>query len=106
MMRWCHTVQGHASASTQQTTIFQIRHWEPPTCAMKCILRQPEVMGWQRLWACEYMLCDEPPTLFFKELYQPTTDEIEMRMCRDEDQDDDVAIESYEIYVHRQTQTY
>ena len=25
MMRWCHTVEGHASASTQQTTIFQIR---------------------------------------------------------------------------------
>ena len=47
------------------------------------------------------------PPWFFKDLYQPATDEIEMRVCRDEDQaNEDVAIESYEIYVHWQTETY
>ena len=41
------------------------------------------------------------PPWFVKDLYQPAIDEIEMRVCRDEDQaDEDVAIESYEIYVH------
>ena len=40
------------------------------------------------------------PPWFYKQLPQPTTDSIEMRLCRDQSIDDeDIAIESVEIYV-------
>ena len=40
------------------------------------------------------------PPWFYKQLPQPTTDNIEMRVCRDElASDEDVAIEMIEIYV-------
>ena len=40
------------------------------------------------------------PPWFYKQLPQPTTDDIEMRVCRDEDaSNEDVAIEIVEIYV-------
>ena len=40
------------------------------------------------------------PPWFYKQLPQPTTDSIEMRVCRDQDTDDeDIAIEMIEIYV-------
>ena len=40
------------------------------------------------------------PPWFYKQLPQPTTDDIEMRVCRDEDaSNEDIAIEMIEIYV-------
>ena len=40
------------------------------------------------------------PPWFYRELPQSTTDDIEMRVCRDEERDDeDIAIEVVEIYV-------
>ena len=40
------------------------------------------------------------PPWFYKQLPQPTTDSIEMRVCRDEGTDnEDIAIELIEIYV-------
>ena len=40
------------------------------------------------------------PPWFYKQLPQPTTDNIEMRVCKDEDaSNEDVAIEIVEIYV-------
>ena len=40
------------------------------------------------------------PPWFYKQLPQPTTDDIEMRVCRDEVADnEDIAIEMIEIYV-------
>ena len=39
------------------------------------------------------------PPWFYKQLPQPTTDNIEMRVCRDEGSDEDIALESAEIYV-------
>ena len=40
------------------------------------------------------------PPWFYKQLPQPTTDDIEMRVCRDEGaHNEDVAIEAFEIYV-------
>ena len=40
------------------------------------------------------------PPWFYKQLLQPTTDDLEMRVCRDEDvSNEDIALESVEIYV-------
>ena len=40
------------------------------------------------------------PPWFYKQLPQPTTDKIDMRVCKDEDvSNEDVAIEFVEIYV-------
>ncbi len=40
------------------------------------------------------------PPWFYKELPEPTTDDIEMRVCSDDGRvDEDIAIESYDIYV-------
>ena len=40
------------------------------------------------------------PPWFYKQLSQPTTDNVEMRVCRDQDRrDEDVAIEAVEIYI-------
>ena len=36
------------------------------------------------------------PPWFYKQLPQPTTDDIEMRVCRDEGSDEDIALESAE----------
>jgi hypothetical protein len=42
------------------------------------------------------------PPWFFRELPQPTTDDIEMRGCRDQEAgSEDIAIESVEIYAAR-----
>ena len=48
----------------------------------------------------ESSCCDfNTPPWFHKQLPQPTTDDIEMRVCRDEDADnEDIAIKSIEIY--------
>ena len=45
--------------------------------------------------------CDlNNPPWFYKQLPQPTTDDIEMRVCRDEDaSNEDIAIEMVEIYI-------
>ena len=41
------------------------------------------------------------PPWFYKQLPQPATDDLEMRVCRDEDVgSEDIAIESVKIYVH------
>ena len=43
--------------------------------------------------------CSNSP-LFYKQLPRPTTDAIEMRVCRDQNSnDEDIAIESVEIYI-------
>ena len=40
------------------------------------------------------------PPWFYKQLPQPTTDDLEMRVCRDEEvSNEDIALESVEIYV-------
>ena len=40
------------------------------------------------------------PPWFSKQLLQPTTDDVEMRVCRDQSQaDEDIAVQSYEIYI-------
>ena len=40
------------------------------------------------------------PPWFYKQLPQPTTDDLEMRVCRDEDvSNEDIALEGMEIYV-------
>ena len=40
------------------------------------------------------------PPWFHKQLPQPTTDNIEMRVCRDEDvSNEDIVIEVVEIYI-------
>jgi hypothetical protein len=40
------------------------------------------------------------PPWFYRQLPQPTTDDIEMRVCRDQEAgNEDIAIESVEIYV-------
>ncbi len=40
------------------------------------------------------------PPWFYKELPESTTDDIEMRVCSDGNRvDEDIAIESYDIYV-------
>ena len=52
------------------------------------------------LWDGTDCLCcfsDNPPW-FYKQLSQPTTDDIEMRVCRDES-DENIAIAEIEIYV-------
>ena len=52
------------------------------------------------LWYRTNCLCcvsDNPPW-FYKQLPQPTTDDIEMRVCRDES-DENIAITEIEIYV-------
>ena len=42
------------------------------------------------------------PPWFYKQLPRPTADNIEMRVCRDQDHsNEDVLIETVEIYVHR-----
>ena len=41
------------------------------------------------------------PPWFYKQLPQPTTDDIEMRVCRNHEAfDEDIAIEMVEIYIH------
>ena len=50
----------------------------------------------ERSSCCEF----NTPPWFYKELPQPTTDDIEMRVCRDENVDnEDIAIEIIEIYI-------
>ena len=40
------------------------------------------------------------PPWFYKELPEPTTDDIEMRVCSDENRvNEDIAIQSFDIYV-------
>ena len=39
------------------------------------------------------------PPWFCKELPQPTTDDIEVRVCTDEGADEDITIEAIEVYV-------
>ena len=106
MMRWCHTVQGHASASANHNKPnlpTPIRNdYFCATGSHQEVQRNAFYVN-QKLWygkGCgQVNTCcamNHPPWF-----YQPTTDEIEMRVCRDEDQDDeDIAIENYEIYIH------
>ena len=50
------------------------------------------------LWdGADCLCCDNPPW-FYKQLPQPTTDDIEMRVCRD-DANENIAIEVVNIYV-------
>ena len=40
------------------------------------------------------------PPWFYKQLPQPTTDDIEMRVCKNEKaSNEDIAIEMFEIYI-------
>ena len=53
------------------------------------------------LWDRTDCLCctsDNPPW-FYKQLSQPTTDDIEMRVCRDEMNDENIGIQEIEIYI-------
>ena len=46
------------------------------------------------------------PPWFLKQLPQPTTDDIQMRLCRDQERsNEDVAIKDYEIYVRQIRET-
>ena len=41
------------------------------------------------------------PPWFYKELPQSTTDDVEMRVCRDQDiADEDIRVELVDIYIH------
>ncbi len=66
----------------------------------------PGFLGADPLWDGDG--CEPPnnccsfntPPWFYKQLRQPTTDNIEMRVCRDEAADnDDIAIETIELYI-------
>ena len=66
----------------------------------------PEFLGADPLWDGEgcgarNTCCSfNTPPWFYKQLPQPTTDDIEMRVCRDEGaSNEDIAIEMVEIYV-------
>ena len=50
------------------------------------------------LWDGTDCLCCDNPPWFYKHLPQPTTDDIEMRVYKDED-DEDIGIQEVEIYV-------
>ena len=50
------------------------------------------------LWDGTDCLCCDNPPWFYKQLPQPTTDDIEMRMCKDRS-DENIAITEIEIYV-------
>ena len=52
------------------------------------------------LWDGTGCSCCNNCPWFYKQLPQPTTDDIEMRACRDEEaSNEDIAIEMIEIYV-------
>jgi hypothetical protein len=56
------------------------------------------------LWdgiSCDMPYCSfNNPPWFYRHLPQPTTDDIEMRVCRDQDRDnEDVLIEVMEMYI-------
>ena len=50
------------------------------------------------LWDGADCLCCNNPPWFYKQLPQPTTDDIEMRVCKD-GSDENIAITEIEIYV-------
>ena len=50
------------------------------------------------LWDGTDCLCCDNPPWFYKQLPQPTTDDIEMRLCRD-DANENIAIEVVNIYI-------
>ena len=52
------------------------------------------------LWDGTDCLCCDNPPWFYKQLPQPTTDDIEMRVCRDEEASNEgIAVQLVEIYV-------
>ena len=52
------------------------------------------------LWDGTDCLCCDNSPWFYKQLPQPTTDNIEMRVCKDEfDYNENIAIAEVEIYV-------
>ena len=66
----------------------------------------PRVFSADPLWDGHGCIPSNPccsfnnPPWFYKQLAQPTTDDLEMRVCRDEAaSNEDIAIESVEIYV-------
>ena len=66
----------------------------------------PQFYSADPLWdgaGCESDItcCDfNTPPWFYKQLSDPTTDDIEMRVCRDEDNsNEDIALQIFEIFV-------
>ena len=51
------------------------------------------------LWDGTDCLCCDNPPWFYKQLRQATTDDIEMRVCRDEINEENIGIQEIEIYV-------
>ena len=51
------------------------------------------------LWDGTDCLCCANPPWFYKQLPQPTTDDIEMRVCRDEGDNEDIGLQEIEIYI-------
>ena len=51
------------------------------------------------LWDGTDCLCCANPPWFYRQLPQPTTDDIEMRVCRDEGNEENIGIQEIEIYI-------
>ena len=51
------------------------------------------------LWDGTDCLCCDNPPWFYRQLPQPTTDDIEMRVCRDEGNEENIGIQEIEIYI-------
>ena len=53
------------------------------------------------LWNGTDCLCCDNPPWFYKQLPQPTTDDIEMRVCRNEDSgtNENIGMQEIEIYI-------
>ena len=49
------------------------------------------------LWDGTDCLCCANPPWFYRQLPQPTTDDIEMRVCRDEGNEENIGIQEIEI---------
>ena len=51
------------------------------------------------LWGGTDCLCCDNPPWFYKQLPQPTTDDIEMRVCNNESNGENIGIQEIEIYI-------
>jgi len=89
--------------------------WQNQTCDDRCQRYKPSFVG--NNFSCEINdvcdsnapSCGDPlwdgnqcygPTTFYRELLEPTTENIEMRVCRDDDQtNEDILLTLVELYV-------
>ena len=69
--------------------------WDPISLAMKKVCEG----SMEVLWDSEGCR-NHDDTWFYRQLPEATTDDIEMRVCRDEDRDnEDILIQSVDIYI-------